>query len=145
MKTNDKLSYFYIKNIKRWMLCPACNQKLHFSKTTKNWDCDNCNYSLSETEFLDDFIFWFCDGCNAYLNIQDDFNKKEDHHVCNICGFDNNTSTSNIVGICRDCGNHIINHNSTICEDCKIIRLEKAQEKLNELSETCNQLKELLE
>ena len=145
MKPYNKVSYIYIKHLKKWIECPVCHEEMRFNKQKQSWVCNSCNYKILEKDFIDDFVFWFCDGCNAYLNIQDNFNKKETHHVCDLCGFDNNTTTSNIVGICRDCGNHINNPNSTICEDCKIIRLEKAQNKLNELSEMCNQVKELLD
>ena len=55
----SKATYFYIKNIKRWMECPVCHNKMLFDKETDNWSCDTCNYILSEKDFLDDFIFWF--------------------------------------------------------------------------------------
>ena len=145
MSISDSLSYFYIKNIKRWMHCPICNNKLLFNSNSSNWICDGCKYSLSESEFLDNFVFWFCDACNSYLNIQEGFNRKEAHHICDVCGFDNNITPSNIVGICRDCERHIGNPNASICEECKIARLEKAQKKLNELSKTCEQLKNIIE
>ena len=145
MSISDSLSYFYIKKIKRWMHCPICNNKMFFNTNSSNWICDGCKYSLSETEFLDDYIFWFCDCCNTYLNIQSGFDRKVTQHVCEICGFDNNTTPSNIVGICKDCGKHIDNPNTTICEDCKIVRLEKVQKKLNKLSKTCEQLKNIID
>ena len=58
MSISDSLSYFYIKKIKRWMHCPICNNKMFFNTNSSNWICDGCKYSLSETEFLDDYIFF---------------------------------------------------------------------------------------
>lgn len=71
----DTLTYFYIKRIKRGMQCPVCNQKLIFSKSKASWCCNNCDYSLQENDFYDDYVFMFCDECNAYLNNQEGFDK----------------------------------------------------------------------
>ena len=68
MSITDKLTYTYIKRIKRWMECPICHKKMTFSKTKLSWICNECGYSITEKEFLDDFVFWFCDECNSYLN-----------------------------------------------------------------------------
>ena len=145
MNVSDKLTYFYTKKIKRWMLCPVCYQKMHFSKNNSNWICDNCKYTLLEADFLDNYVFWYCDCCNSYLNIQNEFDRKGTHHICENCGFDNDITPSNIVGVCKDCGTHIDNPNATICENCKIVRLEKAAKKCDDISVACDQLKHLID
>jgi len=34
----DRASYFYIKNLKKWMFCPSCkNGKMSFNKKTSQW------------------------------------------------------------------------------------------------------------
>lgn len=144
MSISDSLTYFYIKNIRKWMPCPVCKQKMCFSKTSSNWICNSCNYSLPEKDFLDDYVFWFCDCCDSYLNIQSGFDRKEKHHICEKCGFNNDITSSNIKGECRDCGKILDNPNVTICEDCKIYRLEKTKEFLDNVSETCNQASSIL-
>lgn len=35
MSIADKITYGYIKNIKRWMECPVCHDKMTFKKNTK--------------------------------------------------------------------------------------------------------------
>ncbi len=140
MRILDSLTYFYIKNIKRWMFCPVCNQKLYFSKKTKAWECNSCNYTLPETEFLDDFVFWFCDGCGTYLNIQTGFDRKALTHICEKCGFNNDTSFSNIKGECKDCGRLLDNPDATICNDCKTKRMAAARDFCMQAASFCKEL-----
>lgn len=144
MSLIDTVTYFYIKNIKRWMFCPVCNQKMHFSKTSKSWSCNSCNYSLLESEFLDDFVFWFCDGCETYLNIQKSFNRKAESHICEKCGFNNDTTFSNIKGQCKDCGKLLNNPDATICQDCKTKRIEKARDFCLKAASICEELSSTL-
>lgn len=74
----DRASYFYIKNIKKWMFCPACKSgKMTFNKKKSLWTCEDCGYHFSEQYFLNDCVFWFCDECEAYLNNQEGFNKNQ--------------------------------------------------------------------
>ena len=123
MKVGDKITYTYIKRIKKWMECPVCHQKMTFKKTEKAWKCNSCSYYIPEADFLDDFVFWFCDGCGEYLNIQKGFDRNEEEWICTKCGFKNNTTFSNIKGECKDCGKILDNPDATICSDCKIIRM----------------------
>lgn len=139
MSIVDSLTYFYIKRIKRWIQCPVCNHKLLFSKNSISWCCNHCGYSLKETEFLDDYVFWFCDCCGTYLNIQNGFNRNGLNHICEKCGFNNDTTFSNIKGECRDCRKLLDNPNATICDDCKTYRLEKAKEFFDNVAEVCDQ------
>ena len=133
----DILSYMYIKRIKRWMDCPVCYGRLLFSKQMKAWVCARCEYTIHEDDFLDDFVFWFCDGCGTYLNVQPGFDRKGTHWVCEKCGFDNDTTFNNIHGECKDCGALLMNPDATICRDCKIVRLQKAKAVLSAASDMC--------
>ena len=70
----DRASYFYIKNIKKWMFCPACkNGRMTFNNKKSQWTCEECGYHFSEEYFLDDCVFWFCDECETFLNNQEGF------------------------------------------------------------------------
>lgn len=137
VKLVDKITYIYIKKIKKWMECPVCHNKMLFDKKGKLWKCNNCSYDLPETEFLDDFVFWFCDGCGEYLNIQEGFNRKGTEWTCTKCGFNNDTTLSNIKGECKDCGKLLENPDATICSKCKIIRMQKAQLLLESVADIC--------
>lgn len=133
----DILSYGYIKGIKRWMECPLCHERMLFSKEKKSWMCVGCEYTITEADFLDDFVFWFCDGCNTYLNAQHGFDRKGTHWVCSQCGFDNDTTFDNLRGQCKDCGTLLMNPDATICPECKTVRLQKAKALLDAASELC--------
>ncbi len=128
MSTGERLTYFYIKQIKRWMECPVCHRKMTFSKTKKSWICNDCAYAITEEEFLDDFILWFCDECNTYLNNQEGFDRKASQHICTKCGYLNDTTFDNIKGMCKDCGKVLANPDASLCEGCKQERKRKAKE-----------------
>ena len=94
----DKVIYFYIRNIKRWMYCPACqNGILTVKSNNKTWKCDKCEYSIFVKEFESGVVFWFCDNCGTFLNIQQDFNPKSGHFICKKCGLVNDVSEQNII------------------------------------------------
>ena len=40
-------------------------------KKSTVWTCEDCGYKLSADEFEDNYVFWFCDECQTYLNNQD--------------------------------------------------------------------------
>ncbi len=128
MNNKDKLTYAYIKNIKKWMECPSCGEKLRFSKSRKAWICNDCGCTVTEEEFLDDFVFWFCDECGVYLNNQQGFDKNLSKHICRKCGYENDITDQNIKGTCSDCGKNLHNPDSTLCESCRQIRKEKGRE-----------------
>ena len=128
MKLSDNVYYTYIKHIKKWMECPVCHKKMTFNKAQKAWVCNECRYKILEKDFIDDFVFWFCDECNAFLNCQESFNNKAAKHTCRECGYENNTTFDNIKGSCTDCGNILENPNAYLCDDCKKQRKEKAKE-----------------
>ncbi len=123
------LTYAYIRKIKKWMFCPACqNGKMTINKKSTLWICEDCGYMLSADEFEDDYVFWFCDECNAYLNNQDGFDRHSTRHTCQKCGYENDTTFDNVKGICSDCGKIIPDPDATLCVDCKRVRKDKAKE-----------------
>ena len=95
----DTLTYVYIRKIKKWMFCPACqNGKMTINKKSTLWICEECGYKLSADEFEDDYVFWFCDECKTFLNKQEGFNRGAVKHICTECG------STNIQGISRVTG-----------------------------------------
>ena len=110
------------------MFCPACKDgKMQINKKSTLWKCGNCGYKLSAKEFEDDYVFWFCDECQSYLNNQEGFKRKSPKHICRNCGYENDTTFSNIKGICIDCGKIIPNSEATLCQECKQVRIEIAK------------------
>lgn len=125
----DRASYFYIKNLKKWMFCPSCKKgKMSFNKKTSHWMCEDCGYGFSEKYFLDDCVFWFCDECETYLNNQEGFDRNASKHICRNCGYENDTTFDNIKGTCSDCGKLLPNLDATLCADCRQARREKAKQ-----------------
>lgn len=125
----DRITYAYIRKIKKWMFCPACQQgKMTINKKSTLWTCEECGYSLSADEFEDDYIFWFCDECNTYLNNQNGFDRHASRHICRNCGYENDTTFENVKGICTDCGKIIPDPDGTLCADCRQERRQKAKE-----------------
>lgn len=127
-KFKDAVAKVYLRKVKKWMFCPACRDgRMTMEKKAAVWTCPDCGYSLSADEFEDDFVFWFCDECNSYLNVQEGFNRKAVRHVCRVCGYENDTSFGNVKGICSDCGATIPNADLTLCAECKSARRERAK------------------
>lgn len=125
----EQVTYAYIRRIKKWMFCPSCRSgKMTINKKSTMWTCEDCGYKLSEDEFEDDYVFWFCDECDTYLNTQEGFDRHAAKHVCRQCGYENDTTFDNIKGICSDCGKHIPDPDSALCVDCKQRRKQKAKE-----------------
>lgn len=125
----DRLTYAYIRKIKKWMFCPACQKgKMTIDKKSTVWTCEDCGYKLSADEFEDNYVFWFCDECQTYLNNQDGFDRNAAKHICRNCGYENDTTFENVKGICSDCGKIIPNPDATLCADCRQHRREKAKE-----------------
>ncbi|MCD8111138.1 MAG: hypothetical protein LUE14_13845 [Clostridiales bacterium] len=127
-KISTQLTYAYLRRVKKWMLCPCCqNGKMRINKASTMWTCENCDYELSADEFEDDYVFWFCDECESYLNDQDGFDKNASKHICQNCGYENDTTLDNIKGICSYCEKVIADPEATLCEDCRQVRKEKAK------------------
>ena len=125
----DRLTYAYIRKIKKWMFCPACqNGKMTIDKKSTVWTCEDCGYKLSADEFEDNYVFWFCDECQTYLNNQEGFDCNAVKHICRNCGYENDTTFENVKGICSDCGKIIPDPDATLCADCRQRCREKAKE-----------------
>ncbi len=125
----DRASYFYIKNIKKWMFCPACkNGRMTFNNKKSQWTCEECGYHFSEEYFLDDCVFWFCDECETFLNNQEGFVPHGSRHICRNCGYENDTTFENIKGMCSDCGKNLPDPDATLCAECREIRRQRAKE-----------------
>lgn len=130
----DKATYFYIKRIKKWMFCPVCKDgKMTFNKKKKSWQCEECEYELSENEFTNDYIFWFCDGCDSYLNVQEGFDLNASSWTCCNCGHETPLTFDSITGVCSECGKSLPDPDATLCADCRQKRKEMAIEKLKSL------------
>ena len=121
----NKLTYAYIKNIKRWMFCPVCGDKMRVKRKSSMWECQKCDYSLSVKEFENDYVFWFCDGCKTFLNNQSGFDINKERWICLKCGHDNDMTSDNIKDTCRDCGVELdCNAKYGLCDSCRTARLE---------------------
>ena len=125
----DRLTRAYVRKIKKWMFCPACqNGKMAINKKSTMWTCEECGYQLSTDEFEDGYVFWFCDECHTYLNNQEGFDKHAARHICKKCGYENDTTLDNVKGICSDCGKIIPDPDGTLCINCRQARKAKAKE-----------------
>jgi len=125
-KLSDTLTYAYLRRIKRKMLCPACREDMMtLDGKSAVWQCGACGYQLSADESEDDYVFWFCDACDAYLNNQEGFDRQALSHVCQNCGHENFLTFDNINGICSDCGRELQDPDATLCADCRQIRRKK--------------------
>lgn len=125
----DCLTYAYIRRIKRQMFCPACQQgKMTINKKSTIWTCEDCGYKLSAEKFENNYVFWFCDECNTYLNNQEGFDCQASRHICRNCGYENDTTFDNVKGICSDCGKIIPDTDGTLCAKCRQERRQKAKE-----------------
>lgn len=124
----EAATYAYIRKIKKWMYCPACQQgKMTINKKSTVWTCEECGYKLSADEFEDNYVFWFCDECKAYLNNQEGFDKNASRHICKKCGYENDTTFNNLKGICSNCGKTLPDSDATLCADCRQARINKAK------------------
>lgn len=127
----DHLTYLHIRKIKKWMFCPSCQKgKMTINKKSTLWTCEDCGYKLPADEFEDGYVFWFCDECNSYLNSQEGFDRNASRHICQNCGYENDTTFDNLRGVCSDCGKIIPDSDNTLCADCRQERLRKAKERI---------------
>ena len=82
--------------IEYFMDCPACRSpNAYLGAEGRNWRCPDCGYRISARE-LDSSVLWFCDDCDAYLNIQPGFNTAAGRWQCAVCGADNDVTEDNI-------------------------------------------------
>lgn len=57
-------------------------------------------------------------------------NKDSTVWTCEKCGYENDTSFSNVKGVCSDCGKIIPDPEATLCIDCRQSRKEKTKQRL---------------
>ena len=79
-------------------VCPVCREdgSLILNKKQTLWRCLNCGYSITPTR-LEAEVFWFCDACDAFLNVQPGFEDKgTDRWECKHCGYENDVSEDNL-------------------------------------------------
>ena len=78
------------------MVCPACEHIMSLEKKEDIWQCKNCAYSISNKEVRDGVVFWYCDKCEAFLNIQKGFSTNKEIWVCTDCGHENEVYDMNM-------------------------------------------------
>lgn len=123
---SSRITHMYLRNVKKWIYCPACRHgKMRINQTKSAWVCEECGYLLSDNDLASGYVFWFCDKCDSYLNIQNSFNPNSNKHVCQVCGYENTISPANIEGICLDCGEILSDPNASYCETCKAVHTKR--------------------
>ena len=85
-------------NYSNTRVCPVCRGDgslvLNAKKTL--WRCLNCGYQITPSE-LETEVFWFCDECDAFLNVQPGFDDRVSNQwKCKQCGCENDVSDENI-------------------------------------------------
>lgn len=78
-------------------VCPVCreNGSLVLNKRQTKWQCLNCGYNISPQR-LEEEVFWFCDSCDAFLNVQPGFSEEAGRWKCKHCGYENDVSEDNV-------------------------------------------------
>ncbi len=83
--------------VKYWMDCPACrSHNMYLGSSKRAWKCPDCGYTISRMKKLFG-VFWFCDECEAYLNVQNGFTTKGKTWKCTECGFVSDVTRKNII------------------------------------------------
>ena len=77
------------------MQCPACGGLMNKDECG-TWKCNRCDYSISDIE-LNSTVFWFCDGCGKFMNIQRGFSTYKPEWTCLECGCKNLLTADNIL------------------------------------------------
>lgn len=87
-------------------------------------------FCLSEEDLLENCVFWYCDGCGACLNVQEGFDQNASKHICNDCGFENDTTEDNIIRVCSDCGTQLSESDKKRCPSCQKELQKKTNKRL---------------
>ncbi len=84
-------------SVEYWMDCPACRSRnMYFDRSRKLWECPDCRYTVKSKE-KDSGVFWFCDDCDTYLNVQEGFDARSGKWICTECGYENDVTYRNII------------------------------------------------
>lgn len=81
------------KKVKR-MECPCCGGTMYLNENV--WRCQNCAYCISQERMPNGEIFWFCDGCERFMNVQPGFTTRTGKWICISCGWINDVTENNI-------------------------------------------------
>ena len=85
-------------HVKKWTNCPACRSpNMYLGPSGRKWKCPDCGYVLPRFDRDPFSVFWFCDECEAYLNVQPEFTTKSGIWKCTECGHQNNVTKGNII------------------------------------------------
>lgn len=85
---------------------------------------------LKEEDLLENCVFWYCDGCEAYLNDQEGFDPNAPKHICSNCGCENDTTETNIIRVCSDCGEPLSKSDKKRCPSCRQARKKRQKNDL---------------
>lgn len=92
----DLDSSLYAK-VKYWMDCPVCRSPyMYLGVEGKKWRCPDCGYMITNRE-KNRTVFWFCDSCETFLNVQEGFSEENGKWYCTECGFENDVTADNIL------------------------------------------------
>lgn len=75
--------------------CPSCGKTIRKDRYDV-WKCRKCGFSILDSE-LEQTVFWFCDGCGTFLNVQPGFSDDKERWTCTECGFENDITQDNIL------------------------------------------------
>lgn len=77
------------------MACPCCNGTMYLKEDV--WRCYDCAYCVTQKDMLEECVFWFCDECGRFMNVQPGFTDKTGAWKCISCGFVNDVSKENVI------------------------------------------------
>lgn len=84
-------------HVKKWTDCPVCRSpNMYLGPERRAWKCPDCGYTWPERERKHG-VLWFCDECEAYLNVQLGFSGKGKVWQCSECGHVNDINKDNII------------------------------------------------
>lgn len=82
------------KRVKQ-MECPCCGKMMYLEDGV--WRCESCAYCITQKEMLNGTIFWFCDECGRFMNVQPNFATTTGAWKCVSCGCVNDVSEENMI------------------------------------------------
>ena len=77
------------------MECPCCGKTMYLEENV--WRCHACAYCVTQSDMLREYVFWFCDECGRFMNVQPGFSDKTGAWKCISCGFVNDVSKENVI------------------------------------------------
>ena len=92
---NPKSSMY--AHVKYWADCPSCRgESMFLGPERRIWRCADCGYHISDWE-MKGGVFWFCDVCDAFLNVQKGFTTKDGTWKCTECGHISGVTEEDII------------------------------------------------